>query len=471
MTRLAALALGFLAACGPRLVWHGKSPDREHVVRIVEHHGQFVVLDGVRGPTYDAIAPGALAFRPDGRGIAYAARRGGTWRVITDGREGPPFKGINELTYSPDGAHLAYAAFDGRGWRMVIDGREGPVFDALLDRTLTFSSDGARVAYAGTRADGAHVVVDGVAGPAWTGVGSLAFSADGRRVGYLARRGLAAHAVIDGVPGERYEAIGELVLSPRGGRAGFLGLDRAGWHLVVDGVVGPAWELARGLAFSDDGAHVAYVARRAARDTFVITDGVEGTSFTGVRPTTVAFHRGHASPTYTARRGDLFLVVHDGKEGPPFDDVRPTIASPGGTRWGYVGRRDAAWIPVIDGTARAPERWASDPVFSADDKRVAYSVRRGSRMAVIVDGAVHAFDLVMDGTLMFDATGRHWGCVAGTAATREFHVVIDGVPRERIEIAEVVDAAIRNKDAGNPVGADRTILHDWVAAELVRSTR
>ena len=73
------IGLASLAACGPTLVWHGKSPDRLHDVRVVERRGQFVEHDGRRGPTFDGIAIGALAFSPDSTRLAYAASRGASW--------------------------------------------------------------------------------------------------------------------------------------------------------------------------------------------------------------------------------------------------------------------------------------------------------------------------------------------------------------------------------------------------------
>ena len=105
--KLAVFALVLATACGPKLVWHGKSPDRVRDLRVLERHGQYIVLDGKRGRTYDGISIGALAFSADSRHLAYAARRGDHWRIVVDGREQQPFDGIGALRYSPDSAHLA----------------------------------------------------------------------------------------------------------------------------------------------------------------------------------------------------------------------------------------------------------------------------------------------------------------------------------------------------------------------------
>jgi hypothetical protein len=467
-----ALVLALIGtACGPRLVWYAHSPDRRHDVRIVEHRGQFIVVDGRRGPTFDAVPIGTLAMSRRGGHLAYAARAARRWRVVIDGVLGPAYDGIGELLYSADGEHLAYAAQRGRSWRVVVDGREGPPFDALLAHALQFSADSRRLAYAGLRADGAHVVVDGTIGSGWNGIGQLAFSADSQHVAYVARAGDVAVAVFDGESGRGYDSIRELVLSASGGRFGFVAERGGSWLAVIDRIESERWDLVRGLAFSDDGAHVAYAARRTQGDTSVVVDGVAGSSYAGVRPATIAFASRAARPTYVARRGSRFVVVHDGAEGPPFDEVHPPVFSADGTRWGYVARFDSAWIPVIDGTLASSERWASDPVWSDDGHRLAYLARRGADTAVVVDGTEQRFDIVLDGTLVFDASGRHWGCVIGDRRERQFYFVVDGARRSRLEIDEAIDASMRTRALGEFATDNDRVLHDWVTAEVGKAVR
>ena len=470
MIRIVAL-LAVLAACGPTLVWRGQSPDRRRSIEVVEHDGQYVVIDRVRGPTYDAIGLGALAFSADSRHLAYAARRGGQWRVVVDGREGAAYAGIGELVFSDDGSRVAYAAERGGQWFIVEDAVEGPPFDVLLAGTLRFSHDGKRLAYAAVRGDQTHVVVDGVEGPGTDGVGKLAFSDDGARVGYLARRGPAAFAVVDGVAGPPYETISELALSPRGARVGYVGKRAGSWHAVIDGIESTPWDLVAGLAFSSEGAHVAYAARKAQGDTALVLDGVRGTSYLGLRPASIAFGADRATPTFIALRADGYVVVHDGVEGPAFTEIRFPVLAARGSRWAYVAQRDGAWFPMIDGLARRAERWAGDPVLSADGRRVAFVVRRGADMTVMVDDVAHRFDLVLDGTLVFDPSGRHWGCVVGARAERRFYIVVDGVRRAPVDVDDAINAAILTRASGDSVVDNDEVLRGWVVAEVAKVTR
>lgn len=466
-----AFVFALLVACGPTLVWRGQSPDRRRSIEILEGNGQYVVADRVRGRTYDAIGLGALTFSADSRRLAYAARRAGQWRVVVDGEEGPAYAGIGELLFSADGRRVAYAAERGGSWLIVADGVEGPPFDEVLAHTLQFSRDGKRLAYAAVRGDQTHVVVDGVEGPGLDGAGKLAFSEDGARIAYLARRGQAAVAVVDGGAGPPYETISELVLGRRGARAGYLGKRAGSWHAVIDGVESDPWDLVAGLAFSSDGAHVAYAARKAQGDTALVLDGIRGRSYLGIRPASIAFGAGRAVPTFIALRADGYVVVHDGVEGPAFTEIRFPVLAAAGPRWAYAAQRGDEWFPVIDGVVQGPERWAGDPTISADGRRVAFVVRRGADMVVLTGGMAHRYDLVLDGTLVFDPSGRHWGCVAGVRAQRKFFIVVDGVRRAPIDVNDAINAAIHTRASGDSVAGNDELLRGWVAAEVAKVKR
>jgi hypothetical protein len=75
-----------------------------------------VVLDGIRGPSYDRIT--RPVFFPDGT-LAYGARRGGRWLVVHNGREMPA---AGEVSTVFPGGHVLE---EGRGFRIA----DGPAFD------------------------------------------------------------------------------------------------------------------------------------------------------------------------------------------------------------------------------------------------------------------------------------------------------------------------------------------------------
>ena len=69
-------------------------------------------MDGSAQP--DADETGHLAFSPDGKHLAYAARRGAVWRMVLDGQEGPEFAGVALPIFSPADQHLVYFARTGK---------------------------------------------------------------------------------------------------------------------------------------------------------------------------------------------------------------------------------------------------------------------------------------------------------------------------------------------------------------------
>lgn len=87
-----------------------------------------VVVDGSEGTGYAQLA-GSIVFSPDGRRMAYQGvnEGGGSrwWYVIVDGKELGPYDGLNHMSFSPNGDHFAYAARIGGSWSVVLDGKEG----------------------------------------------------------------------------------------------------------------------------------------------------------------------------------------------------------------------------------------------------------------------------------------------------------------------------------------------------------
>ena len=90
-----------------------------------------VAVGVVAGKPFDEIF--VFRFSPDGLHYTYIARLGETTRVVTDGKEGKPYDGIEwfDLYFSPNSKHVGYIArtgrydSDDRSAVVVIDGQEG----------------------------------------------------------------------------------------------------------------------------------------------------------------------------------------------------------------------------------------------------------------------------------------------------------------------------------------------------------
>lgn len=100
-------------------------------------------------------------FSPDGSRAAFLAGepQNGPSSVVVDGRRGPEYDAIHHLRFSPDSRHLAYVGLQGRKTFLVIHGRArlGPYAQA---GPPVFSKDSRKVGY-GTREGRPDPALDG----------------------------------------------------------------------------------------------------------------------------------------------------------------------------------------------------------------------------------------------------------------------------------------------------------------------
>ena len=123
-------------------------------------------------------------------------------------------------------------------------------------------------------------------------------------------------------------------------------------------------------------------------------------------------------------------VVVDSQEGPELVDLwGDVVFSPDGSRIAYLAQRRGRgvlgglrrqWVAVVDGNVG--DGWdevASNPHFSPDSTRVAFSGRRGKAWSIVIDGVPGpAFNEV--GPPRFSASGR----LAYVGRTGESYVVV-----------------------------------------------
>jgi hypothetical protein len=112
--------------------------------------GRVVVLDGKEEPFPDGELRGPLALAPGGRSVAALVRSGRgvelrRFFAHEGGGEASVYDDAEELVLGAGGRAYAFAARKGPSWFLVVDGREGPPFDRVV--TPQLSPDTKSVAY------------------------------------------------------------------------------------------------------------------------------------------------------------------------------------------------------------------------------------------------------------------------------------------------------------------------------------
>jgi WD40-like Beta Propeller Repeat len=391
--------------------------------------GETVYVDGKPDAPYDEVEGDGALFSRTGAHCAYVARRGGKRLVVIDGRPGPEFDEVREISFIWETDRSVYRARRGERWMMVVDEEEGPECDRVVEPYPSFSADGRHHAYPLPVGPGMAMVTDGSLGPVHEKVEPAVYGAAGAHLAYAAKIGGTWHVVLDGEPGPGFEWVQAPFTSPDGSRWAYYARNYGPWFPVADGVPHPEWQGAFSLSFSPDSQHLLFLAERDGK-VVLFTDGQPGEAFDSARAGALRpalqdgqvlhrggqsclFLRGLLSPLYdqlvgtpaysgvpTAvlgrRSGRWFLVV-DGVETaevPGLSQV-PGAApatfqafrvSPDQRRAAWVRNQDGMAVIVVDGRAGPAYESVGVPVFSPDSRHVAYRARRGKTAVMVLDG-------------------------------------------------------------------------------------
>jgi hypothetical protein len=168
------------------------SADGKHFVFAAEKGGEYaLVQDGQESDPGGEVV--SYAMGPTGE-LAYAARSGSLVKVHFGGREMPgEYDEIQYLTISPDGKHVAYWARQGSSWSVVTDSATFPGFDGYYAirsggevYCLLWDKSSQNLAYLARSGDEGILVLNGQQQtmPAFGGIAITVYTDDyGNRVG------------------------------------------------------------------------------------------------------------------------------------------------------------------------------------------------------------------------------------------------------------------------------------------------
>ena len=391
-----------------------------------------------------------LVVSPDRRRFAYLLQCEGGARVVVDGRAGPIWEWVQNLTFSPDGSHVAYAARTTRESVVVIDGEPGPRFRRAS--APAWSSDGQCAIYAAERDGECFLVTGGEAGvrfraslaavaPPANHMGRrvpppgpipVAVCPGGRRAAFVAQDERGCFVVVDDRAGPHVDEVFQdsLVFSPDGCRCAYSTLEGGRNCAVVDGVPGPTFGSDVGpVCFSKDSQHYAYVGKEPAASTVVVDGRRRGTHrFVSLLEFSPDSQSWACAAGAVAHEGWCWSAIVDGRPDVEFDYVRSLVFSPDGSHLAYVGGLGDLEYLMLDGRAIAAHYSVREPVYSADGSRFAYvAVGDDGRFSVVADGLTGpGHDQA--GPAVFSSSGSQFAYTCGDLRSGRFQyrVALDG---------------------------------------------
>lgn len=260
-----------------------------------------VVVGDEKGEAYDLVKD--LKFSSDGRVSAYEARQGKVARMVVNGKPGEPVEQVNYVEFGSEG-RVAYAARKGDDWFLITNEKTvGPFEDVdpyeYRGRTLWFKSakggkkyftagesvrgpfddiggygvgrDGSRVAFGLMDGGKAFLMVDGRKQPAGMAeVHDVVVGADGKTVAYAGGDRKQTRIVMGDWKSPEIEAfgLGFLTIAPSGKDVACQ-VVRTDEQRVWHGELGEPFEQVRQLKFSPKG-EICYSGTKDGRDYLVI---------------------------------------------------------------------------------------------------------------------------------------------------------------------------------------------------------
>ena len=208
-------------------------------------------------------------------------------------------------------------------------------------------------------------------------------------------------------------------------RVAYIGGRRDGnVYLVADGKAGGGYKHIWGIEFSADAKHLAYVAKEGTGQAeCLVLDGAKR-----IEP------EGFVTYRYLNQARDPNFLMHSSVSWPVIFPEKVVHFSPDGEHLAYAAVRGSGRMVVLDNDHEAHVYdQVGAPVFSADNRHLAYIAQKSGKHIVVVDRAEGPeYDGIWH--LMFSPVGNHHAYAARNGSKKV--VVVDGKEGPEFDLAK-----------------------------------
>ena len=377
---------------GRRVVVNGVQGAEFDAVRSLRLHGTgpTVAYAARNGGQWSVVSGSAVsaAFEDVGEpilsetAVAFAARRGVKWSVVHGTNVGPEFNAVSSLALSPDGKSLAYAARLDKTMVLMLGENRGPEFDEV--KLISFSADGARLVY-GAVHKGTSFTIEGPVVPAdpvvvlkkdeMTERACASIGLFDVRDPEVLKRWIKHFAEDDKVPSIEVSAeIPWKDVRPILALCKSVGCDRVEFGMPSTGGLFETFEALDAVVFVPGMRWVACIGTQQG-DRRVIAAGKQSDAYTSIAGLVAG---GNRKLAYRASKGGGWFVVlgQRGKPGPSFAEVGDPVLNPDATQVAYAARDGTSWFIMAGASRSEPFDQVWTPRFN-DDGNVVFAARKG----------------------------------------------------------------------------------------------
>jgi Tol biopolymer transport system component len=232
--------------------------------------------------------------------------------------------------------------------------------------------------------------------------------------------------VVDGKKELALDVPGRLIFSADGTSAAYAAVIEGKWHVVKDGIKGPAFKEIEAFTYSSATSDILYAVNNEEGNKSIVLNDVPGKFYAAIGSPLFSPNGKHYA--YPASQGgkEMFMVI-DGQEQPgrypiigipaeekpgkfSFAAQQPFFSSKGSRVAFPVYDPDSKTaFMVVDGKPQPSFEAVMQPIFSDDEKHVAYMAKKGGRWRMVVNGQMGANScdgMIRGASIAFDTIER-----------------------------------------------------------------